>query len=438
MSLQYKETIDYLYSLIGLGIRPGLESTRGLLELLGNPESSLPAVHIAGTNGKGSTAAMIESVMREAGYNAGLYTSPHLTRFNERIALGGLNISDEDLIGTAAVVRGARERLKEEKGLEATFFEVSTAMALLYFRDQKADLAVLETGLGGSLDATNTVTPLLSIITNVEIDHVALLGATVKDIAGEKAGIIKEGVPVICGELGAAAASVIMERAALLKGGPLLRLGHEFTYERAAQGEFNFFGQNTVLKGVELGLHGAFQYKNAALALAVLEILSKSYPAINEEAAREGLRRVRWPGRFESLSAAPTVILDSAHNEAGARALVSAVKEYFTEPPVITLVTGISEDKDIDGMFAHLLPMARRIILTEADVERAAPVAMLQKKARAIRVDCEVRPSVHGAITAALEGLTQGEIVLIAGSVFVAGEAREFFSSVPAPREAAG
>ncbi len=438
MSLQYEETIDYLYSLTGLGIRPGLESTEALLEMLGNPESALPVVHIAGTNGKGSTAAMIESVLREAGYRAGLFTSPHLTRFNERIALGGAHISDNDFVHVASVVKEARERLKRERGWEPTFFEVSTVMALLYFRDKKADLAVIETGLGGRLDATNTVTPLLSIITNIDVDHSAHLGSTVEHIAREKAGIIKAGSPLICGELGSGAAAVITQRAREVKCGVLKRLGHEFTYEPGPQGGFNYFGQKTVIKDVELGLCGLYQYKNAAVALAGLEILSESYPAITEQAMREGLRRVTWPGRFESLSAAPTVILDCAHNPAGASAFAAAVREYFTELPPITLVTGISEDKDIGGILAHLLPMARRVILTEAALERAAPVAMLQKKALSIRADCESRPTVRSAITSALQGLARGEVLLIAGSVFVAGEAREFFNSAPSPRKAAG
>ncbi|MFQ5428487.1 MAG: bifunctional folylpolyglutamate synthase/dihydrofolate synthase [Thermodesulfobacteriota bacterium] len=438
MSRQYKETIDYLYSLTGLGIRPGLQSIKGLLKLLGNPERNLPALHIAGTNGKGSTAAMIESVMREAGYSVGLYTSPHLTRFNERICIGGEFISDEDIVRIAAVVMEARGRLKDEKALEATFFEVATAMALLYFREKKVDMAVMETGLGGRLDATNIVRPLVSVITNVAMDHSAFLGSKVADIAAEKAGIIKENVPVVCGELGYDSASVISSRAVEVAGKEPIRLGHEFSCKVTTRGRFNYSGLKTSIKGLEPGLSGAFQLKNGALALAALELLSESYPRINEEAMREGLRRVKWPGRFELLSETPPVILDCAHNEAGAHALAGALREYFSLPLTMTLVTGISEDKDINGILARLLPLSRRVILTEAGLSRAAPLTHLQKAAAAIRGDCEAEPTVNRAIVSALKGLGQGEVLVIAGSIYVACEAREFFSAASAATQATG
>ncbi|MFQ5353347.1 MAG: bifunctional folylpolyglutamate synthase/dihydrofolate synthase [Thermodesulfobacteriota bacterium] len=437
MDLQYKETLDHLYSLTGLGIRPGLDNIKGLMKLLGNPERSLPAVHIAGTNGKGSTAAMIESVFREAGYRVGLYTSPHLTRFNERIRIGGGFITDEDLLCTASEALEARRRLKEERGLEATFFEVATAMALLYFREKKVDLAVMETGLGGRLDATNIMRPLVSIITNVEMDHCAFLGSTVGGIAAEKAGIIKKNTPVISGVAGSAG-SLIMSRAAEVKSGPHLRLGHEFTCEGRSEGGFNYRGPKTSLKGLELGLCGAFQYSNAAVALAALELLAESYPNINDAAMREGLRRVRWPGRFELLCKRPPVVLDCAHNAAGARALAEALKEYFSPPLAMTLVTGVSEDKDIKGILSGLLPLARRVILTEAAMPRAASLAALQKAAGEIRDNCEAEPTVGRAIASALKGLRQGEVLVIAGSIFVAGEAREFFCEAPLTTQAAG
>jgi len=439
MSLQYSDTLDYLYSLTGLGIKPGLHSIKGLLRILGNPERTLPAIHIAGTNGKGSTAAMIESVLREAGYKTGLYTSPHLVRFNERIRLGAEEISDEDLLSLAAVVLGARERLKEQSGLEATFFEVTTAMALLYFKEQEAEVVILETGLGGALDATNVLTPLVSIITNVDIDHKAFLGESLDKIAAEKAGIIKKGVPLISGLLDGKAADVINKKSLEVTGVLPERLGHEFTAEGIFKGRFNYRGPSISLNDLELGLCGAFQLKNAALAIAALEVLCGVYPAINEAVIREGLRSVKWPARFEFISSKPPVVLDCAHNPAGASALAAAIRDFFPLPRAITLVIGLSEDKDLKGVLTPLLPLARRVIFTEAAIERAAPAALLQERAGELREDCECEPTVPNAITSALNGLRTGEILLIAGSVFVAGEVRVFFArQQEAARKAVG
>jgi len=428
MSLQYRETIDCLYGLKRLGIRPGLESTKGLLHILGNPESGLPIVHIAGTNGKGSTSAMIASVMKAAGYRVGLFTSPHLLRFNERFRVSGTDISDEELYRVAATVLEAAKKLKAEYGLEATFFEAATAMAWLYFREQKVELAIMETGMGGRLDATNAAVPLLSIITSVALDHSAYLGVGLGKIAAEKAGIIKKGIPIISGVMEPVPAGVIDKRALELNNTLPLRLGHEFHYEDASRKSFDYFGVNLSLKGLKLALRGAYQRKNAAIAMAALELLRESYPAVNEAAIREGLKYVDWPGRFESISTGPAVILDCAHNPHGARALRAAIREYFPLPITFTLVTGISKDKDIMGILRPLLPLARRVILTEASIERAAPLVKLREAAKTLNKECEEAPSVERAIASALRDLPAEEVIVICGSIFVVGEAREFFA----------
>ncbi len=441
MSLQYRETIDYIYGLKRLGIRPGLDAVKGLLRILGSPERSVLAVHVAGTNGKGSTSAMIASVLREAGYRVGLYTSPHLLKFNERIRVSGVDISDEALMRNAKAVLEASRRLKAESGLEATFFEAATAMALLYFKEQKVDMAVMETGMGGRLDATNVVPPLVSVITGVALDHGEYLGNSIKEVAVEKAGIIKKGVPVISGALDTAAARVIEERALEVTGLRPVSLGHEFRYEEVERGRLDYSGLNLSLKGVETGLRGAHQRENAAIALAALESLQAPYPAINEAAMREGLRCVDWPGRFEVISSDPCVVLDCAHNPEGARALAAALREYFPPPATMTLVAGISRDKDISGILSHLAPLARRVILTEANLSRAAPLSLLARTARRFKKGCEQEPSVERAIGRALKDLPVDEVIVIAGSIFVVGEARDFFikaRKVPAIEGARG
>jgi len=425
MSLQYRETIEHLYGLKRLGIRPGLASIEGVLRILGHPERYLRAVHVAGTNGKGSTSAMIASVLKESGYRTGLFTSPHLTRLNERISISGADISDEALLPLAGLVLDAAKRLQETTGLEVTFFEAVTAMALLYFRERDVDIAILETGMGGRLDATNAAEPLISIITNIALDHSGYLGEDLEKIAFEKAGIIKKGVPVVSGVDEAGAARVILQRAIEVTGRAPLRLGHDFSYKGLLNGAFDYSGQKIALKGVRPGLRGAHQLKNAAIALAAIEQLGRSYPDINEISIRAGLSGVRWPGRFEIISREPVIILDCAHNPDGARALAAAIRKEFPLPLTMTLITGISADKDIYGILGHLAPLARRVILTEACHERAASSKEVRKAALIYQKNCEEEPSVERAIASALRDIPTGEIIVIAGSIFVAGEARD-------------
>ncbi len=427
MSQSYEETITELYGLRRLGMRPGLESTRALLRALGSPEEGLRTVHIAGTNGKGSTAAMIDSVMRASGYRTGLYTSPHLSDFGERIQVSGRPMERDALGRLAARVLGAAAGLRRETGLEVTFFEAATAMAFLRFMEEGVDLAIMETGMGGRLDATNVTRPLLTIITNVDIDHSACLGGTVEAIAAEKAGIIKRGVPLITGALSPEAAAIISKRAAEVGASQVLRLYGDFTFEDAGDEGIDYHGPGLSLKGIEVGLCGAHQKQNAALAISALEVLGGFYPAIDEAAIREGLKGVSWPGRLEEISREPRVILDCAHNPAGARALAKALGTALAPSTPVTLVAGISADKDIKGIIGHLIPLARRVIFTEARTERAAHLGVLIEAAQALGMKSRGYGGVAEAMGAAIKGLLPGEVIVVAGSVFVVGEARDFF-----------
>ncbi len=427
MHQNHDETMRGLYGLKRLGIRPGLRSIEALLRELGNPEKSLRAVHIAGTNGKGSTAAMIDSVARAAGLCSGLYTSPHLTDFCERIQVSGRPIDRPALTRLAQMVLDAARRLRRSRGLEVTFFEAATAIAFLYFREEGVEIGVLETGMGGRLDATNVLTPLVSVITDVEMDHTEYLGHNIRAIAGEKAGIIKSGVPLVTGVMACEAAEVLEESAVEAGGVKVLCLGRDFDYEESAEGGLVYEGPGFSLEDLCLGLRGRFQKRNAALAITVLSLLSAHYPSIDETAIRRGLKEVRWPGRFEEINATPLVIADGAHNEAGARALSLALEEALPSGTRVTLVAGVSRGKDARGILCPLLPIARRVILTVASTDRALPARELSEAARALGRECLVRPHVSEALSKAKEGLLPGEVILVTGSLFVVGEAREFF-----------
>ncbi|MBI2400427.1 MAG: bifunctional folylpolyglutamate synthase/dihydrofolate synthase, partial [Deltaproteobacteria bacterium] len=297
-----KGIIDYLYSLERHGIKPGLERVSALFTALGNPQDSFKSIHVAGTNGKGSVCSMTASVLIDAGFRTGLYTSPHLIKFNERISVAGKNISENELIEAAREVKAASKKA----GLsDVTFFEFTTAMAFLHFRKKKVEFALVETGMGGRLDATNLVTPVVSVITNIGLDHTAWLGSTIKEIAFEKAGIIKPGVPVITGEAARTALSVI-KAAAKKASSPIFIMGQDFHAEGKCA-SFSYSGLSGGLTGLKLRMNGGHQVGNAALALAAIELLRAQGVHITALAIRKGLKETCWPGRFEILSRRPLV-----------------------------------------------------------------------------------------------------------------------------------
>ncbi len=321
-----KDTLEYLYSLQSSGIKPGLRRVEALLKALDDPQKKFPSIHIAGTNGKGSTAAMTEAALIKAGFRTGLYTSPHLVRFNERIRISGRPVSDRVVAGAASAVREALRSLKGEEA-RPSFFEFTTAMAFLLFRDKKVDIAVIETGMGGRWDATNTAAPLVTIITNIEKEHTQYLGTTLAEIASEKAGIIKPGVPAVTAEEKPAALKAI-KAAARKARSPLYILGRDFSTADGGGGRLSYTGMGRSLPGLRLGLRGPFQRRNAACALAALEIFASAGFAIPDRAIRAGFGKTDWPGRVEVLSRRPLVLLDSAHNPSGAASLAGALREF--------------------------------------------------------------------------------------------------------------
>ena len=344
---------------------------------LGYPQQHCRFLHIAGTNGKGSVAAMLSSILTLAGYNVGFYSSPHLISFHERFRLKDRDIDDGEVLSLVNQVK----RVMHADELP-TFFEFVTAMALLYFAQKKADPVILETGMGGRLDATNIVLPLLSIITNIAMDHREYLGNSIRAIAAEKAGIIKPGVPVITFVRQPSAIIPIQAAATALKS-PIFYGGKDFRTRGQRQGRFQYQGLQKNMTGLRTNLVGRHQYRNAAVALAAIELLQEKGFKISEEAVRHGMEQVRWPGRLEVISARPLLVLDGAHNPAAATTLAQALKRDLSYRRLI-LVLGIMADKDIDGILNRLLPLADVVIFSRPRYERAATPESLEMLAKGL------------------------------------------------------
>ena len=415
----YKESVSYLYGLERLGIKPGLDRIRTLLHKLGDPQRDFPSVIIAGTNGKGSTSAMIERVLREAGFRTGLYTSPHLERINERIRVSGRSVSDRRF---ATLVDSVRRAGSEELG--ATFFEFMTAMAMVHFRESGIDFAVIEVGLGGRLDATNVIEPVATVITSVALDHSAILGSSLKRVAFQKAGVIKAGVPVVTTVADDAPLGVI-EKTAMEKGAPLYILGRDFRVVRS-RGALVYRGSALTVGGIELPLRGEHQVSNAAAAVAAVEALRAAGFQIPVGAVRQGIGKVKWPGRFEVVSRRPRLILDCAHNPHAARALASALSGGGapSRRGRLIVVLGIMATKDVSGFLSVLSPLVHLLVATKPSVKNSTPVEELLVKGHSLGLKVMGRQTVAGALRVALREARPEDTVCVTGSVYTVGEAK--------------
>jgi dihydrofolate synthase / folylpolyglutamate synthase len=409
--VSYAEAIQFLYSLQLFGAQLGLERAFRLAELAGNPQNQLRFIHVAGTNGKGSTCAMLESIYRRAGLRVGLYTSPHLVSFRERIQINRELISEEDV---ARLVADEQQWLKEfSPENHPTFFEVVTVMALRYFAEQQCELVIWETGLGGRLDATNIVTPLASVITNVQFDHEKWLGSTLEEIAREKAGIIKPRVPVITAAEGVAL-DVIRK-----------------TAERAVA-PLHLVSEPEQTKNV--GLAGQHQQMNAVLAIKTVEVLNRTMPAA-ETAIRSGLESIKWPGRFQIIRRETrTIILDGAHNPAGAAALVETLGSTFKGKP-LTFIVGVLGDKDWQSVVGTFARCAQEMICAPVVSNRSTLPVELAHAAR------KANPAL---VTYSVASLTEGlslardaTHIIVTGSLYLVGEALELLGEAPSAGERA-
>lgn len=454
--MNYRESLHYLYSLghETLAMKLGLESIRALCRALGEPQRGYPIVHIAGTNGKGSTSAMTEAIARAAGLRVGLYTSPHLIAINERMRVDGVDISDDDFARFATTVRAAGERLVADAVLPAppTYFEQVTAISFLYFAERGVDLVVLEVGLGGRLDATNVCAPLVTAITPVSFDHQEYLGHTLAAIAGEKAGIIKPSVPVVVGRQAPEAMQVIVSKAAEL-GAPVVAVespAHELLNCRPMtpgaeslldKGRFEFRYRTPAAEyDIHLNLRGEHQAHNARTAIHIAEALTARGVALNQAAIEAGLRRVVWPGRLEVVeledeSRRLPVLLDGAHNPAGAEYLRDYLARFCAGRP-ITMIFGVLADKAIDEMAALLFPFADTLIATRIHSPRTAEPQSFAAHAaqRATQVICA--EGAAQALELALPHTPPGGLVCVCGSLYLIGEVKQALASLRRVRTA--
>jgi len=419
----YQQSLHYLYGLEKFGMIFGLTQVERILEAIGNPHRELQAIHVGGTNGKGSTAAMMASILQKEGYRVGLYTSPHLIRFTERIRINGREIEKEEV---AALTEWIRERI-EASGITSpfTFFDFTTAMAFLYFNQRMVDLVVLEVGLGGRLDSTNVVDPLLSIITNISKDHEEQLGKSILKIAGEKAGIIKKGWPLVT----AATQPKVLQlfsKVCRRERAPYFRVGKEFRYVKNGERNFNYEGLNRKLWSIYLNLRGCHQMVNATTALGAMEVLEDLGYPVSNDAMIEGLREVEWPGRLEMVCSSPKVILDGAHNPAGALVLKESLENEFQYNHLILLV-GIMKDKDFKSILEFLAPLADHIILTKPSIDRAASPALLKKALGRNEKKAEIIEDLKEAIGIGLSKTADEDLLCITGSLYTVGEARAYF-----------
>ncbi|MCX5865731.1 MAG: bifunctional folylpolyglutamate synthase/dihydrofolate synthase [Deltaproteobacteria bacterium] len=436
--MNYQEAWGFLDNLQFFKIKLGLESMSQFLDSVGNPHRGLRFVHVAGTNGKGSVSTTMRTILTKAGYKVGLYTSPHLSCVRERFRIGERFISEEAFARQASVIR---EALGER---QITYFEFATALALLWFAEEQVDVAILEVGMGGRLDATNVITPLVSVITNVSMDHEQYLGNTLAAVAFEKAGVIKPGVPVVAG-LAPDESLAVVEQVCQERKAPLFLLGREFDAVRGPKGSWEYRGidHSHSLAGLHCRLTGGYQIGNAALALAALETISETLP-VSGEAIRQGLLSVSWPGRLEYFCLADgkpveclaevaagqpaslrRYLLDGAHNPAGVESLRDALVSEFRYDRLI-LVWACMGDKDVAATLTAIAPLADRIIFTRPESERSAtPEQLTAILAEEERSKAQGAATVNEALALAADMAHSGDLICVAGSLYLVGAARK-------------
>ena len=426
--MNYDEALDWLYNVRRFGPKRTLVPTRHILKLLGDPQNSFMSIHVGGSNGKGSTSAMIASILGATGAKVGLFTSPHLEAFIERVKVDDMEIPREDAARLLTEIRPLFEEMVEQS-MPLRFFDVVTAMAFLYFREKAVDYAVLEVGLGGRLDATNVVDPLVSVITNIGYEHTNILGDTLPEIAGEKAGIIKQGRPLVTATRDDEVFKVFGEKAQEL-GSEVIRVGYDTEFRKvgAKMSGMTFDLRSRMeYKGLKVPLLGEHQITNAATAVAAIETLSRYGVDVPEQAVREGLQGVYWPARLEVVRTGPTVVLDCA-KDAEATEAVRRTLEGDVDAGRIVAVVSMSSDKKIPGMIDSIAAVAERFIVTTHSVMgRAAEPAVIAAEVERNGRLYEIILDEEAAFKRALELAEDDDMVLVIGSVFLAGSARTFF-----------
>ncbi len=431
--MHYDEALAWIHSIARFGMNQGLERIEKLLDLLGNPHHSCKYLHIGGTNGKGSTAAFAAAILEESGYRVGLYTSPYLVEFTNRMAINGQDIPRKCLVELVQKIKPLVEKVAADPVLgQPTEFEVVTALAFCYFARESPDIVVLEVGLGGRLDATNVIQPLVTAIATISLEHTQVLGNTVEEIAREKAGIIKNGAPVVTQAGGAALP--VLENACREKKVPLYQLGRHF---HAHIDTCNIEGQTFHYRGLfrdyselHIPLLGDYQVNNAALAIAAGELLCRNGFSIPEGPLRAGLKKTSWPGRLEVVRRLPLVVIDGAHNLEAFQGLRRGIKQTFQYDRLI-MVLGILSDKAAENILSEILPLADRLILTKPNSPRSADPYALEKIVRGMmpELPCDISPEIPAAVDLALKQSGKGDLVLVAGSLYLVSDARHYLKN---------
>lgn len=414
-------TLEKLYARRRFGIRPGIDRVRFLLERLGHPERAFRGIHVVGTNGKGSTSAFLSAILTAAGYRTALFTSPHLVSFTERFRINDREISSERLMPLLDTVLA-------QAPAEATFFELVTALAALCFAEERADIAVMEAGMGGRSDASAAIAGIMTVITPISLDHSDYLGTTPAEIAAEKAAIAEPGTPMVTAVQTPEVLEVIRNRA-LSGGNGVFVERRDFTSSWADDGTLDYRGIHATLSGVVPGIPGRYQAGNAALALAAAEMAGSAGLSVPRDALTNGMRAAHWAGRMELITGAPPILLDGAHNPAGAMALAGALGDYRYRQ--ILLVTGIMADKDAAGIFTPLAGKVRRAYAVTPAIERALDDRTLAGLLTRLGIEAEPCGSVAGGIEAARRDADAGDLILVCGSLFTVGEAKAWLGKTP-------
>ena len=430
---KYQESLDFLYSFIDYSLSKdlryspekfNLDRMRHLMRLLGNPEDDYKIIHVAGTKGKGSICAMVASILTQAGYKTGFYSSPHMIDFTERIRIGNQLISHQQLVDYVEYLKPYIYQVDQ-----ITTFEITTALAFKYFSDQKVNFAVVEVGLGGRFDATNIVSPMISVISTISHDHTKILGKTLAKIAFEKSGIIKQGIPVVISKQKKSALDVI-KKITDYRGAQLIMANKIYEIKSLSKNlEFQEFGigygkKNTIR--IKTPLIGSHQLENAITTFAVIDAMRKRGIEIQDRAIREGFEQVKWPGRFEVLAKDPLVIIDGAHNPASMRYVAKTIQEYLPGKE-ITLVFGISEDKDVTSMLKIIHPHIHHLIITRSLHPRAMEVDRIKNIADSIGINSFITQSVEAAYQKAKSLAGKNSVIIATGSIFIAGAFREIY-----------
>lgn len=428
----YSEAISWIHSRLKHGINLGLARMEWLLKKMGNPEMDLKVIHVAGTNGKGSTVTFLRSILNEAGYEVGTFTSPYIETFNERISINGNSIEDEDLIKLVRIIKPLTEELEAGELGPATEFEIITAMAMYYFANiRPVDFTILEVGLGGRYDSTNTVHPLMTIITNIGMDHINILGDSIEKIAYEKAGIIKEGVPLFTGAKQQEAFTVIRTEAEN-KHAEVFQLGADFrveNHESVLDGEeFTYLSDAMHVENIKISLLGRHQTENAAIAVASLIFMKeKGQLRLNEKEIRTGLEKAYWPGRLEVLHQRPVIILDGAHNTEGLHAFVTTMRARY-EGKKIKLIFAALEDKDLSHMLPLLNVIYADVYFTQFEFPRAALASKLKEISN--MQDATVEENWRALLRRMVNELDAEDILAVTGSLYFISEAKRFLLSL--------